>query len=244
MNADDASRESGHEQAHSQSDNFGIERSTFEHGAEPWKDPAILEKLYWMRGLSQGQIGDHFDIRQQTVCYWMDKLDVETEPPMHERNPSISRSVREDGKVQFLAPADDGDGDGESDRVHFYRHQMVALLATDADGDWEYVHTDIFGKNASLVVHHEMNSPVGVDVPANLSALTAREHVYAHAGGVGVSHVEAVLGGIFEDYDGEPDPEEWANPEEALDTEALENPLAAESDDEGPALDADVVAGD
>jgi len=61
-------------------DSLGIERTTFEHGGLAYKDPKVLRTLYWERGWTQQQIGDHFDVTRRTISYWMRKLDIDTRP--------------------------------------------------------------------------------------------------------------------------------------------------------------------
>lgn len=163
---------------------------------EPYKDEERLHELYHQRGWSQYQIADHFNVTQQTVSYWMNQLGIETKEP----NKSISRSIREDGKVQYHVP------DGDGGRSRFYRHQLVCLLAEDEDGSWHVEDPfDVIGRDGELVVHHGMNCLVALDVPENLEAMTPEEHVRGHAGGAIVYHPEVVLAEMFDDYDGEPD---------------------------------------
>jgi len=194
---------SGKSESYSRSDN-DIERSTYEHGAEPWKDPHALQTLYHQRGYSQQDIADRYDIRQQTVCYWMGKFDIETEPPMHKREPSISKSELVKDKVQYKVP------DGDGGREHFQRHQLVALLCTDVDGEWSYSADDIFGRGSH--VHHEMSADIAIDIPENLTVLSPAEHVTVHAGGSIEQRVEATLSELYEEYEGEPDPEDVPHP--------------------------------
>ena len=171
--------------------------SNLEYGPEPYKDPETLQELYHEREYSQSQIADQFNVTQQTICYWFDRFDIESRPPMHERDPSISVTCREDGKVQFKVPDSDGG------RIYFYRHQLVALLAEDEEGEWQYGLGDVFADDTH--VHHEMISGLSIDISCNLSVLGDGEHIRLHVGGGGESHVEEVLAEMFDDYDGEPD---------------------------------------
>jgi hypothetical protein len=179
-----------------------INRSTYEYGAEAYCDPEVLRELYQDWGLSQSEIAEECNVTQQCIQKRMAEFGIETRPPMHERNPSISKSHHPKGKVQYQVP------DGDGGRVTFYRHQLVALLCVDEDGDWLYTTEDIFGDGT--VIHHIMRSIVAIDIPLNLAVLTRREHVHAHGdGGKGILHyVESVLSKVYDEYRGEPDQDE------------------------------------
>lgn len=66
-------------------ESIDYERSTFEHGAKPWKDPAVLRKLYHGEEMTQGEIAGYFDTVQQNISHWMNKLDVETRTSITEK---------------------------------------------------------------------------------------------------------------------------------------------------------------
>ena len=176
--------ESGTGQKRSDSNNYNL---------EPYKNEDTLRELYHGNGLSQQQIAERFDVRKQTIKYWMDSFEIEARLPMDERNPSISRSVREDGRVQYHVP------DGDGDQFRFYRHQLVALLAEDGYGEWHIKDPfDIISKEKNeLVIHHSMNAPVPIDIPENLEAMGQREHIKGHAGGAIVHHPRVVLRELF-----------------------------------------------
>ncbi|MXR50661.1 hypothetical protein GRX03_03430 [Halovenus sp. WSH3] len=170
----------------------------------PFQQEETLRRLYHDEDLSQEQIGDRFGVSQQTIGYWMAEHEIETRPPMHERDRTISVPTREDGRTQFKVP--NFDRAGEPIRTSFYRYQLVALLANDDDGDWLYSISDVFGDNTH--VHHRMNAPVPVDIPDNLEVLAVHEHHQLHASFSHTDEAEAVLSEVFEEYSGEPDPEE------------------------------------
>lgn len=153
-------------------------------GREPYEIAENLRGLYHERDWSQGEIADFYDVDQSTISRAMNDADIETRPPMHQRTPSISKSVREDGTTQYHVP----DGDGGRDRV--YRHQLVALLATDHSGGWAFSSSEVFAEGTH--VHHEMASPVALDIPENLDVLSVREHVQLHASG-DTKHPELIL---------------------------------------------------
>jgi len=185
------------------------ERSTYQYGPQPWRDPGVLKELYCNRELSQAEIAALWDISQSCVWKWLDRFDIPTRPPMDERDPSISKSRVGKGKVQFKVPQ----GDGEW--ANFYRHEIVCLLAEDDDGgDWAYPASEVFGENH---VHHEAAAPVAIDVPANLTPLSLREHFHLHGSAPPtIKRVEETLGEIFDEYDGEPDPDEFELTDEEI----------------------------
>jgi len=182
-----------------------IERSTYEYGAEPYRDLHVLRVLYHECELSQRQIAEQCGVSQQCIQRWMKKLGVSTRPPSHLRNPSICKGEFSSGKVQYQVP------DGKGGRSRFYRHQLIALLCEDGDGDWAYTPSEVFGKDTH--VHHEMAArAVSVDVPQNLAVLSPSEHFRVHGSGgpSTTKRVEATLNEIFDDYAGEPVPRKVA----------------------------------
>lgn len=139
---------------------------------EPWKNERRLRRLYHDEGLSQSEIAKRFCITQQTVSYWFQKHGIKAE-----QEATISKTVRDDGRVLYHVP------DGEGGRDPVYRHQLVALLAHDGD--------DVFATDTHI--HHEMGSPAVVDISDNLDVLGEAEHVRLHQGGAGCHHPEVVL---------------------------------------------------
>jgi len=180
-----------------------IERSTYEHGAEPYRDPHVLRVLYHDWELSQRQIGEHCGVSQQCIQRWSERFGIETRPPMDKRNRSISKSRVTKDKVQYHVP------DTGGEYSHFYRHQLVVLLSENPDGDWAYSPSDVFGNGTH--VHHEAAAPVTIDVPENLTVVSPKEHFQVHGSGIPITkRVEETLSEIFDDYDGEPAPREVA----------------------------------
>lgn len=162
---------------------------TVEYGPEPWKNPKRLRDLYVEKGWSQYEIADHFDVKQPTIAYWMDKLEIESRPPMHEWDArKLYRTAGLKGKHQYKVREPE---DAEKDFQQFYEHEIVALLEFEA--------SEVFADDT--VIHHAMNSPHGVDLPENLDVLGAREHVQLHAGGGGTAHPRIVLQEVFDEED-------------------------------------------
>ncbi|WP_157525724.1 hypothetical protein [Halorientalis sp. IM1011] len=174
-----------------------FERSTFEHGAEPWKDPAVLRQLYHEHDLSQEQVAEELDTTQQNIQYWMDKLDVEARLPMHERDRSISRIVREDGRVQYHIP----DGDGGT--VYLYESQIVALAIADLGL--------IFDEDSE--VDHLLKSPIKLNIVENLAIRSTEDHRKRHGNERGALPNTTLFDFLY----GEPEDEETPEFFERLD---------------------------
>lgn len=161
-------------------------------GREAYENPEKLRTLYHDLEWSQAMIADFWDVDQSTISRVMGRLGIETRPPMHERGRSISKSKQAKGKVQIAVP----DCDGDYDR--FYRHQLVILLATDENGEWEVGPHEVFAPWS--VVHHSANLPAAVDAPPNLELMGAQEHIEMHA--AGYTGVESpMLATFFKDYE-------------------------------------------
>ena len=77
--------------------------------------------------------------------------------------------------------------DGDGGRAAVYQHQLVALLEFDP--------SEVFADDTHT--HHEMGSPISIDIPENLDILDDREHIRLHAGGGDCSHPELVLADVF-----------------------------------------------
>jgi len=158
-------------------------------GRKLHQKPKNLRILYHDLQWSQREIADFYEVEQPTISRAMNDVGIETRQPMHLRSPSISKSTREDGKVQYHVP------DGDGGRQRFYRHQLVGLLSTEASGNWAFTPSEVFADDTHI--HHEMASPLALDIPQNLDVITSREHVQLHASG-GVKHPELVLAEVFE----------------------------------------------
>jgi hypothetical protein len=160
-------------------------------GVEPYHKEEYLRGLYCDEGFTLAEIAESYSdedsqVSKATVSRWMDEHGIETRPPMHLRSPSVSKTVREDGYVQFFIP------DGDGGRASLYRHQLVALLATEEGDSWAFSASEVFGD--STQIHHEMASSIALDVPVNLDVVGRREHAHIHAGvGVAGESVEEIL---------------------------------------------------
>lgn len=139
-----------------ESDNNGQPR------VEPWKDKQTLVRLYHEEGKSQYDIAARFDVSQPTIGYWMDELDIDTRQPSDRECQDVYFN-ESDGYFQLLVP-------GGDDTVSIYQHQLVALV--------DHRIEEVFGDGR--VVHHEINSSVALDLPANLTPMFSGEHRQHH----------------------------------------------------------------
>ncbi|MFC7133746.1 MULTISPECIES: helix-turn-helix domain-containing protein [Salinibaculum] len=180
-------------------------RTTLEHGAEPWKDDGLLRRLYVENGLTVAECAEVLGCSPSTISRWLRQFGIETRDDIvaaQESGRCVSvTTARDDGKRLYHVP------DGDSGRIRFYEHQLVALLAENVDGEYIFSTSDIFADET--VVHHEAGAPHPIDVPENMAVISATVHSIIHAAG-GI-FLEEKLAEIFEEYDGEPpiDIEEW-----------------------------------
>lgn len=144
--------------------------------AKPYKDEQILYNLYVKKSLTQAEIGEYFDVSQNTISYWIQKYDIQ------KPQKNFHRKVESDGKIILQSP----NGNEPSVTVH----QVTAL--------------EDFGVNAvfhdDFVVHHLMNAPYGLDLVANLSVLPNDEHMRQHAEGTATDDPETVLQHTFNEF--------------------------------------------
>jgi transposase len=54
--------------------------------AREYHDETTLRELYHIRNMTAKEIGEKFDVRQETISYWLDKLNIETRSPKQSRN--------------------------------------------------------------------------------------------------------------------------------------------------------------
>jgi len=191
----------------SDSDGIEYERSTFEHGAEPWKDPEVLRRLYHDKGLTQREIADEFGCTQPNISHWLRRLGIETRTTSETEG--ITKEHRDDGRVRYHMRV--GDGDVE----RFFRYELVALLEFDP--------SVVFADDTHI--HHDMGSPYVIDHPTNLDVLGRAEHTRLHNTGA-ACHPREFLRQVF-DLDDDADPLEGADSDGAVTTD--------DSDDDGTA---------
>ncbi len=106
--------------------------STIEIGGEqyqysteaPYKDPDLLQKLYWEEGMSQYDIADAIGCDRSTVARWMDNLDVESRKPTSERP---SQFLTNQGYERWNSTVD-----GVTKEVTVHRLLAVAKYGFDA----------------------------------------------------------------------------------------------------------------
>ncbi|WP_136717561.1 hypothetical protein [Halorientalis salina] len=162
------------------------QRSTFENGAAPWKDPQVLGTLYHEHDLSQSEIADELGTSQPNISNWMDKFNIERDLPMHLRDRSISRSIREDGRVQYQIP----NGDGEV--VSIYESQIVALGFATVE--------TVFRDDSEI--DHLLHSPLKLNFEENLLARPETDHRKRHSIGKGALPNTKLLTLVYGEPDG------------------------------------------
>lgn len=125
-----------------------------------WRDPDLLECLYWEKGLTQSEIADRLGCCVATVSKWMRRLEVPRRGP--KIGPSKGRTA--DGYIQF--------SDGERTVM---AHQLSACLHTDP--------YQVFDEQT--VVHHGNHHPFD-NTPSNLEVMDRSDHTRLHHHGVWV----------------------------------------------------------
>jgi len=140
--------------------------------SEPWKDPELLESLYWGEDMPLWKMAERWGCDRSTVGYWMNKHGIDKRGRGHiDRN--VGRSlqprgpplkVNRDGYEVFSV------NDKIDDVSTFFHHQLLAI----ADGaDPDRVFDD--GHN----IHHINRIPWD-NRTENLEVLTKSEHAKIH----------------------------------------------------------------
>jgi hypothetical protein len=136
--------------------------------AKPWRDPKLLEHLYWDRELSLREIGSKLGCDKSTVQRWAKRHGMELRLPNDKKmNPCISTN---NGGYTY-AKSSVG-----SDQYGVAIHQLTAILS----GENPY---EVFAENTH--VHHHLSVPrsfeaTQIDIPGNLTVMDSSEHQRKH----------------------------------------------------------------
>lgn len=125
-----------------------------------YKDKKTLEYLYHRKRLSQREIAECYDVAQTTISRWMRKRGISTG---HGYGAITPHRI---GNITYWRYWTRSNGIAEE--IHI--HQLLACLDNDPH--------DVFG--SGTVVHHRLNSPVAINLPANLVPLDSQEHSTEH----------------------------------------------------------------
>ena len=136
---------------------------------KPYQSAENLRELYHEREWSQSEIADFYNVSQATISRVMNDVGIKTRPAADERERrGIYRKQRPDFRAQYVV--DNHGGSGDDELVRFYESNLVALhraplsLVTHDDTD----------------VYHELNSPLHLNLPENLSILPSPVHQAGH----------------------------------------------------------------
>lgn len=133
-----------------------------------WRDPDVLEHLYWEREMSLREIADELGCHFSTVQKWAHRLEIELRPPNSEKtHPTVWTSS--EGYTYYSARV------GEQMK-HVSQHELIALLAG-------YPPEEVF--DGDTHVHHELRLPSSFDVSqldimGNLIVMDSAEHLRGH----------------------------------------------------------------
>lgn len=127
-------------------------------GCMGYQDPATLRRLYHDEGMSTYDIADRFAVSADTVCYHMNKHDIDTRKPPYERHPSAR--IDTDGYLRVEHR------DGES-RKTLRIHRLVAV----AEHGFDVV--------AGNDIHHKNGVPWD-NRPSNLEVVDESKHRAEH----------------------------------------------------------------
>lgn len=127
--------------------------------ASSYKDPEVLDRLYWDEQLSTYQIAERFDVTPRTILNWMERLEIERRTPHQERPPSFLTSER--GYERW-----EHEYDGEQWNVSVHRLLAVAEYGVDAVRDRD--------------IHHRNQVPWD-NRPGNVEPIDPTEHGRHHA---------------------------------------------------------------
>lgn len=143
----------------------------------PYHDPENLRELYHERGWSQREIADFYDVSQPTISRAMEKAEIESRPPMDERKRrGVYRNQRPNGRAQFVV--EDYGEHASDETVRFYESNLVALH----NAPLELVLHD------EMDVDHDLNSPLHINLPENLTVLPSDSHQASHVGTGEIPH--------------------------------------------------------
>lgn len=149
---------------------------------EPWKDPKLLEQLYWDQELSLREVGSKLGCNRSTVQMWLQRYGIERRLPNDEkRDPCLSTN---NGGYTYVTSAVGSD----EDRVAI--HQLAAISSGENPHE-------VFDENTH--VHHHLGVPrdfdvTQIDIPGNVTVMDSSKHQRKHQKG---THSNPGLDEIF-----------------------------------------------
>ena len=125
---------------------------------QPWKDKDRLEQMYHEKGMSTVEMADKLGCTAGTISYWMNKFNIDTKKPMHERPPC--HTYTNSGHEVWRTLVD-------GDQLGVYVHRLLAVAE--------------FGYNMieDNDVHHKNNIPWD-NRYGNLELIEHKEHTRLH----------------------------------------------------------------
>lgn len=136
-----------------------MSESTDGFGEQPWRDPDILERLYWGEGRTIREIADELGCSRHAISYNMDKHGMETRKNSHQK-PCHYRTQGRDGYEVWNT----GHG-GDQWTVRVHRLLAVSMFGFDAVADKD--------------VHHRNGVPWD-NRPENLEVVEHGDHTSMH----------------------------------------------------------------
>lgn len=128
----------------------------------PWRDPFLLEELYWEEGLSERKIADELGCHRSTIRRWMDDYDIDRRGRIEAlRAIHAGFYTTTTGYEQWQA------SDGREDVDVFGVHRLLAIAEFGTDA--------VAGSH----IHHKNGIPWDNRV-GNLEVLTPSEHNATH----------------------------------------------------------------
>ena len=140
----------------------------------PYQQEQRLRDLYTEQDFTQQEIADKFGVSVATICRWLGTHDITKD------RRSINKWTLPDGYVQYSQGSD----------FLLYQHNLVAL----EDLPVHVVFDD------SLECHHQLGSPVKLDVAANVDIVDDEQHNRRHIEGTATVDPEKMLPYICGEY--------------------------------------------
>ena len=133
---------------------------------DKYKDPDWLREHYHDKDMTMIEMGDKLDVNSGTICYWMNKHDIDTyNQGRNKRTPGMNLRVNGNDYLEWWNQVFDGSGGHELESCRVHRLVAVAKYGFDA----------VAGKD----VHHK-NGVKWDNRPENLELMTHGEHSKHH----------------------------------------------------------------